>query len=108
MATELLNGGGPEELKELLLKLDLVVGVREIRKVGTQVKQGEAFMMINYGDESNLEERLHGMQEVDGSIPFGSTIVSCRGCLQGLNVVGKRFCGRLVTRSNSSTERMPA
>jgi hypothetical protein len=25
-----------------------------------------------------------------------------------LNVVGKRFCGRLVTRSNSSTERMPA
>ncbi len=39
-------------------KLDPVVGVSEIRKVGTQVKQGEALMMIHYSDESKMEEAL--------------------------------------------------
>lgn len=39
-------------------KLDPAVGVSEIRKVGTQVKQGEPLMMIHYNDESKLETAL--------------------------------------------------
>ena len=33
---------------------------------------------LNYGAIAQLGERLHGMQEVSGSIPLGSTnIVDC-------------------------------
>ncbi|WOO40114.1 thymidine phosphorylase [Rubellicoccus peritrichatus] len=39
-------------------KLDPAVGVSEIKKVGTQVKQGEPLMMIHYNDESKLESSL--------------------------------------------------
>lgn len=39
-------------------KLDSSVGVSEIRKVGTQVKQGEPLMMIHYNDESKMESAL--------------------------------------------------
>ncbi|MCC5833336.1 MAG: thymidine phosphorylase [Opitutales bacterium] len=39
-------------------KLDPAVGVSEIKKVGTQVKQGEPLMMIHYNDESKLESAL--------------------------------------------------
>ena len=39
-------------------KIDYAVGVSEIRKVGTQVKQGEPLMMIHYNDESKLEQAL--------------------------------------------------
>lgn len=39
-------------------KMDPAVGVSEIRKVGTQVKQGEALMMIHYNDESKMESAL--------------------------------------------------
>lgn len=38
--------------------LDPAVGVSEIRKVGTQVKQGEPLMMIHYNDEAVLEPAL--------------------------------------------------
>lgn len=37
---------------------DSAVGVSEIQKVGTQVKQGEPLMMIHYNDESKLEGAL--------------------------------------------------
>ncbi len=37
---------------------DPAVGVSEIKKVGTQVKQGEPLMMIHYNDESKLEPAL--------------------------------------------------
>jgi pyrimidine-nucleoside phosphorylase len=37
---------------------DPSVGVSEIKKVGTQVKQGEPLMMIHYNDESKMEEAL--------------------------------------------------
>lgn len=37
---------------------DPAVGVSEIKKVGTQVKQGEPLMMIHYNDESKLEGAL--------------------------------------------------
>ena len=37
---------------------DPAVGVAEIKKVGTQVKQGEPLMMIHYNDESKMEEAL--------------------------------------------------
>ncbi|MAH39963.1 MAG: pyrimidine-nucleoside phosphorylase, partial [Puniceicoccaceae bacterium] len=30
----------------------------EIKKVGTQVKQGEPLMMIHYNDETKMEEAL--------------------------------------------------
>lgn len=40
-------------------KIDYSVGVSEIRKVGTQVKQGEPLMMIHYNDESKLEQALN-------------------------------------------------
>jgi pyrimidine-nucleoside phosphorylase len=43
---------GPRE------KVDHAVGVSEIKKVGTQVKQGEPLMMIHYNDESKLEQAL--------------------------------------------------
>ena len=39
-------------------KYDPAVGVSEIKKVGTQVKQGEPLMMIHYNDESKMEEAL--------------------------------------------------
>lgn len=39
-------------------KLDPAVGVSEIKKVGTQVKQGEPLMMIHYNEESRLEGAL--------------------------------------------------
>ncbi|MDE6576488.1 MAG: thymidine phosphorylase [Opitutales bacterium] len=38
--------------------IDHAVGVSEIKKVGYQVKQGEALMMIHYNDEINLESAL--------------------------------------------------
>jgi pyrimidine-nucleoside phosphorylase len=39
-------------------KIDYSVGVSEIKKVGTQVKQGEPLMMIHYNDEARLEQAL--------------------------------------------------
>ncbi len=39
-------------------KIDYTVGVSEIKKVGTQVKQGEPLMMIHYNDEAKLEAAL--------------------------------------------------
>ena len=39
-------------------KIDYSVGVSEIKKVGTQIKQGEPLMMIHYNDESKLEQAL--------------------------------------------------
>ncbi len=39
-------------------KIDYAVGVSEIRKVGTQVKQGEPLMMIHYNSEAKLEQAL--------------------------------------------------
>ena len=39
-------------------KIDYSVGVSEIKKVGTQVKQGEPLMMIHYNDEAKLEQAL--------------------------------------------------
>ena len=38
--------------------VEVPVGVSEIKKVGTQVKQGEPLMMIHYNDESKLEQAL--------------------------------------------------
>ncbi|MBH53691.1 MAG: thymidine phosphorylase [Opitutaceae bacterium] len=38
--------------------VDPAVGVSEIKKVGTQVKQGEPLMMIHYNDETKLESTL--------------------------------------------------
>ena len=40
-------------------KIDHAVGVSEIKKVGTQVKQGEPLMMIHYNDEAKLEQALN-------------------------------------------------
>jgi pyrimidine-nucleoside phosphorylase len=40
-------------------KVDHSVGVSEIKKVGTQVKQGEPLMMIHYNDEAKLEQALN-------------------------------------------------
>ncbi len=39
-------------------KIDYAAGVSEIRKVGTQVKQGEPLMMIHYNSEAKLEQAL--------------------------------------------------
>lgn len=39
-------------------KYDPAVGVSEIKKVGTQVKQGEPLMMIHYNEEERLESAL--------------------------------------------------
>jgi len=39
-------------------KMDPAVGVSEIKKVGTQVKQGEPLMMIHYNDDAKLESAL--------------------------------------------------
>ncbi len=39
-------------------KYDPAVGVSEIKKVGTQIKQGEPLMMIHYNEESKMEEAL--------------------------------------------------
>ena len=43
-------------------RIDYAVGVSEIRKVGTQVKQGEPLMMIHYNDESKLEAALESFK----------------------------------------------
>jgi pyrimidine-nucleoside phosphorylase len=50
-----LLGAGKENSHD---KLDYSVGVSEIKKVGTQVKQGEPLMMIHYNDEAKLEQAL--------------------------------------------------
>ena len=50
-----LLGGG----RDAHGKIDYAVGVSEIKKVGTQVKQGEPLMMIHYNDESKLEHALN-------------------------------------------------
>ncbi|MGH7996611.1 MAG: thymidine phosphorylase, partial [Opitutaceae bacterium] len=39
-------------------KPDPSAGVSEIKKIGTQVKQGEPLMMIHYNDEAKLEQAL--------------------------------------------------
>ena len=51
-----LLGAGIEKHHD---KIDYSVGVSEIKKVGTQVKQGEPLMMIHYNDESKLETALN-------------------------------------------------
>jgi pyrimidine-nucleoside phosphorylase len=51
-----LLGAGKEKPTD---KLDYAVGVSEVRKVGTQVKQGEPLMMIHYNDEAKLEQALN-------------------------------------------------
>ncbi|MDR2372280.1 MAG: thymidine phosphorylase [Puniceicoccales bacterium] len=38
--------------------IDHMVGVSDVKKIGYQVKQGEALMMIHYNDEINLESAL--------------------------------------------------
>ena len=50
-----LLGAGKEHAHD---KIDYAVGVSEIKKVGTQVKQGEPLMMIHYNDEAKLEQAL--------------------------------------------------
>jgi pyrimidine-nucleoside phosphorylase len=50
-----LLGAGKESPHD---KIDHSVGVSEIKKVGTQVKQGEPLMMIHYNDEAKLEQAL--------------------------------------------------
>jgi pyrimidine-nucleoside phosphorylase len=50
-----LLGAGREQAHD---KIDYAVGVSEIKKVGTQVKQGEPLMMIHYDDEAKLEQSL--------------------------------------------------
>ena len=50
-----LLGAGKETEHD---KIDHSVGVSEIKKVGTQVKQGEPLMMIHYNDEAKLEQAL--------------------------------------------------
>ncbi len=44
-------------------KVDTSVGVSEIHKVGTQVKQGEPLMMIHYNDEAKLEAALEYLRQ---------------------------------------------
>jgi pyrimidine-nucleoside phosphorylase len=44
-------------------KMDYAVGVSEVKKVGTQVKQGESLMMIHYNDEAKLEAALGYFKE---------------------------------------------
>jgi hypothetical protein len=51
-----LLGAGKEKTGD---KIDYAVGVSEIKKVGTQVKQGEPLMMIHYNDEAKLEQALN-------------------------------------------------
>jgi pyrimidine-nucleoside phosphorylase len=55
-----LLGAGVEKAGD---KVDYSVGVSEIKKVGTQVKQGEPLMMIHYNDESKLETALNYFKE---------------------------------------------
>lgn len=50
-------------LKGTSKKYDPCVGVSEIKKVGTQVKQGEPLMMIHYNDESKLESALDYLRQ---------------------------------------------
>jgi pyrimidine-nucleoside phosphorylase len=50
-----LLGAGKENAHD---KIDYAVGVSEIKKVGTQVKQGEPLVMIHYNDEAKLEQAL--------------------------------------------------
>lgn len=39
-------------------KIDPYVGVTEIKKIDTQVKQGEPLLMIHYNDETNLDSAI--------------------------------------------------
>lgn len=44
-------------------KYDPSVGISEIKKVGSQVKQGEPLMMIHYNDEARLEAALEYLRQ---------------------------------------------
>jgi pyrimidine-nucleoside phosphorylase len=44
-------------------KIDHSVGVSEIKKVATQMKQGEPLMMIHYNDEAKCEQALNYFKE---------------------------------------------
>jgi pyrimidine-nucleoside phosphorylase len=50
-----LLGAGKEKPHD---KIDHSVGISEIKKVGTQMKQGEPLMMIHYNDEVKLDQAL--------------------------------------------------
>jgi len=50
-----LLGAGKEDSSD---KIDHSVGVSEIKKVATQMKQGEPLMMIHYNDEAKCEQAL--------------------------------------------------
>ena len=39
-------------------KMDPYVGVTEVKKIGTQVKQGEPLLLIHYNDETNLDSAI--------------------------------------------------
>lgn len=43
-------------------KIDPYVGVTEIKKIGTQVKQGEPLLMIHYNDETNLDSAIDDLR----------------------------------------------
>ena len=52
-------GKHASEMMMVIVKLeDISVGVTEIKKIGTQVKQGEPLLMIQYNDETNLDAAM--------------------------------------------------
>lgn len=50
-------------------KIDPYVGVTEIKKIGTQVKQGEPLLMIHYNDETNLDSAIDYLRNAYGLAP---------------------------------------
>ena len=58
-------------------KLDPSAGVSELKKVGTQMKQGEPLMMIHYNDESRYGPRY----DVHLSVRFSRLQLPHKGLL---------------------------
>ncbi len=55
--------------------IDTTVGITQLRKVGTQVKQGDALMMIHYNDHSRLDTALEYLKSAYRLAPKRPTYV---------------------------------
>jgi hypothetical protein len=66
-------GGGLTDIQNACVLDDFWYSARPFGWLACSRKLPTATQSIEYGAIAQLGERLHGMQEVDGSIPSGST-----------------------------------
>ena len=73
-------------------KFDPAVGVAELKKVGTQTKQGEPLMMIHYSGEKRLKEAMEYFKAAYRLAPKAQSCTTCNGtgCVVKFYPFGKK------------------